>query len=175
MKTMLIAGAALLGVASAYAGQQETIRSHYNLSVASSANMSHIEPKSGVTNADRRFLATMNDVDRSEIALGRLAQSNGTGWARGFGADMVREHTMNLASLDKAAAQTGVRLPDAISRASQAAYSRLSKLHGEAFDAAYRRTMVQGHQQVLAKIQEEIRAGHNSHIRDYAVFTETAV
>jgi len=171
-----LAGIALIAVGSSVAtAQRKVIHSRYNLSIASSANMAHIHPTTGITARDRDFLRFMTQVDLSEIDLGKLAQRNGTGWARGFGADMRREHKMNLASVRKTAAQTGVYLPDGISRSDKAAYDRLSRLRGSSFDAAYRQAMIAGHKQVLAKVEAEMRNGRNSRIRDYAVFTETAI
>jgi len=155
--------------------QESVIRSRYNLSVASSANMERIPPKPGLSDKDRKFLTTMARVDMSEIEFGQLAEHNGGDWAQAYGKDMVREHAMDLDEVKKVATDNGVGLPKDVDLTAKKAFNMLDKLHGPAFDRAYRSMMISGHKSVLNLVQDEIRDGHNSDARSYAVIAETAV
>ncbi|MFI5387060.1 MAG: DUF4142 domain-containing protein [Fimbriimonadales bacterium] len=166
-------GIATLG-SSAF-GQNDVIHTRYNLSVASSADMERIPPRQGLSDKDLKFLIVMARVHMAEIQFGQLAQRNGGEWAQGYGKDMVREHMIALEEVKKAAADNGLAVPKDVDATTKKSFSKLSQLHGSAFDEAYRQMMISGHKQVLDLVQDEIRAGYNSDARGYAVTAETAV
>jgi len=171
----LLAVAVFASMTVSVGAQETTIHSRFNLSVASSANMERIPPKQGLSDLDKQFLRSMAQVNIAEIQLGRLAQRSGSTWGRGFGADMVREHTILLEQLKEVAANASFSLPTDADVASQKAIAHLSLLGGVAFDESYRQLMIDGHRHVIGVVEDEIRDGHNSDIRGYAVTMETAV
>lgn len=174
--TSLVAGALLAGMsASSYAQNHSTIHSSHNLSVASSANMRHIPPRNGLTRTDLTFMRNAAMANTAEVELGKLAQRNGSTWGRGFGRDMEREHTIALADLKQLAKTKGVSLPTSMDSKHRQLYQRLSRLHGQAFDSAYRAAMIKGHSAVLNTLHREIQNGHDSSVRDYAVMLEPGV
>jgi putative membrane protein len=166
--------AAVIG-ASIASAQTSTIHSKHQLSVASSANMRRIPPRSALTRNDLTFMKNAAIANMAEIQLGQLAQRNGAEWGRGFGKDMEREHTIALAGLKKIAHENGVTLPSGIDKKHQRLYDRLSRLHGMAFDNAYRAAMIDGHKAVLNALHQEMQNGHNSAVREYAVMLEPGV
>src|SRR5438552_384915 len=91
--------------------QDTSIHMRSNLSVASSANMERIPPRSTLSSSDRKFIVNMARVNQSEILMGQLAQRRGGDWARAYGKDMEREHTLALEELKKLAANDGISIP----------------------------------------------------------------
>src|SRR5579862_5504790 len=129
----LIAGL-IAALAAPAAAQTDIIHSHYDLSVASTANMKRIPLIAGLNSEDRHFLADIARANIAEIELGILAQRNGSDWGKGFGKDMEREHKIALDELKAVATKDGVDLPTDTDRASQHAYNMLSNLQGREFD-----------------------------------------
>jgi len=157
-------------------GQDSTIHSRSNLSVASSANMERIPPKQGISDEDRYFIMSMAKVHMAEIQCAEIAQRNGGEWSQAYGKDMAREHNLALEELRKIAqTYTVLSMPTDVDTITKRAMNRLNRLQGESFDAAYKQMMIQGHSQVLTKVQDEIRSGHNSDVRGYAVTLEPSV
>jgi putative membrane protein len=172
----VLVGAVLASMTAVQApAQTATIHSRYSLSTASSANMDRILPKSGLSQADRTFLATMAQVNMAEIQIGQLAQRQGGDWGKVFGKDMEREHTMALEELKKIAIDEGFALPKDIDTGSKKGFNMLSQLNGGAFDGAYQQMMIKGHEAVLGKVRDEIRNGHDASARGYAVTLEPEV
>jgi len=172
--TALVLGAVL--IVPAFAQNTSTIHSRSNLSVASSANMEHIPPhRLGLNGNDRRFMMDVAGANRSEMMLGKLAEQNGGEWAQGFGKDMQREHGIALEELKKVAMDKGISLPGDVPMKAKRMYAMLSRLHGSAFDRAYRSMMIDDHRTDLGKVQDEIRMGRDADVKSYAVKLETAV
>lgn len=171
----LVSTMVLVACVASASSQSSTIHSRSSLSVASSANMERIGIRNGLSRDDIMFMKDMAKGNRAEAQLGELAQRNGGSWGRGFGKDMSREHGLALEELKKLAARKGVELPSAVPQKVKRAYSMLSRLHGDAFDNAYRKMMIADHREDLAKVQDEMKNGHDSMTRSYAVVMETAV
>jgi putative membrane protein len=174
--SMLLAGA-MLGVmlVTQATGQNSTIHSRSNLTVASSANMELIPPKQGISNADLSFIRTMAKVHIAEIQCGQIAQRNGDEWGKAYGKDMEREHNMAIEELKKLAGTYAITLPTDVGPVTKKFLNAIGKLQGAEFDKAYKSMMIQGHRQVLTKVQDEIHYGHNSDVRGYAVTLEPEV
>jgi putative membrane protein len=175
-KSTLLAGV-ILGslLATSAIAQDTTIHSRSNLSVASSANMEKIPPKQGLTQADRIFITTMAKVHMAEIQCGQIAQRNGGEWGKAYGKDMEHEHNLALEELRKIATTYAIALPTDVHPMTKKFLNTLGRLHDADFDKAYKHMMIEGHTQVLAKVEEEIRSGNNSDVRGYAVTLEPEV
>lgn len=171
LATILAATLAVSGTAQ----QSRMVKSKSNMAVASSAVMSRIKHATGVNAADRKFLNEIAIANRAEILLGKLAQQKGGSWARNYGKDMEREHTLALEELKKVAGEIGVSIPADVDAKHKAVYEKLSALSGSEFDRAYRQTMLKGHAEVLKKVQAEVRNGRNEKLRGYAVTMEPPV
>jgi putative membrane protein len=131
--------------------------------------LDRIALRNGLNQQDMTFLRQAADINMAEIMLGKLAQERGSGWAKDYGADMQREHSMALEELKPLAQQKGVGLPSDISMKHQQLYNRLARMSGGAFDSAYRAAMISGHGQAASAFGAEIQRGHDEMVRDFAV------
>lgn len=133
-----------------------------------------VEPKSSMTPAE--FAATMATVDRLEIALGKVAQTNASfAPVKKFGAYMVKSHTQLSDNLQKVAAAEKIPLPTQLDAKHAAILKKLSALHGAAFDKAYIPAMVEGHTKVLAMLKSFCAACQNPAICKFAKQTTPVI
>ncbi len=171
---MLLAGAAMMMFGLAGAQNSATIRSRSSLAVASSANMERIPPARGLNAMDAKFMHDIAIGHMAEIHMGMIAARKGGDWARGFGKDMIREHTLALEELKKLAREKGYSLPRDVD-AKHRQMERMFANMGSDFDQAYRRHMIMDHKEALGLVQSEMRNGRDAMTRGYAVTLETGV
>jgi putative membrane protein len=132
-------------------------------------NINKILPKNGLNRQDRTFMMDAAHINRGEVMLGELARQRGGTWGRQYGSDMVTEHNAALEELKTIARRKSVSLPGGMDRKHQAVHDKLSRLSGQAFDSAYRAVMIKGHGEAAMKLSTEIKRGHDSMVRNYAV------
>jgi len=123
----------------------------------------------GLNQQDMAFLRQAATINMAEVMLGKLAQEKGDSWAKGFGADMEREHSGALEELRQLAERKGVTLPHDIDMKHQQLCNRLSRMNGSDFETAYRAAMISGHGAAANVFAAEIERGHDEMVRDYAV------
>jgi putative membrane protein len=85
-----------------------------------------------------------------------------------FGKRMETDHSKANDELKSVAEREHLQLPSEANNADQAAYDRLSKLQGTAFDKAYARAMVRDHEKDVAAFEKEASSGTNQQIKDFA-------
>jgi putative membrane protein len=108
----------------------------------------------------------------AEVQDGQLAATKAARAAvKAFGTQMVNDHTQVNQQLMTLAGGKGVTPPSALSDADQAALKKLSSLHGRAFDTAYLRAQVAGHQQMVQLLQQEIAQGTDPDLKAFAQAT----
>ncbi len=148
-------------------GAAQTVRVNRN---GNTENLNKVRPGSAVNSQDRSFFKVALETNLLEIKLGELAQRKGNSeFVREYGMMMVREHTMGFNELKVIGGKTRLPVSKNLSSASQNAIARLARLSGAAFDNAYRAEMIKGHNAFLIKLEQEIKRGNNSLIRNYAV------
>lgn len=134
---------------------------------------------------DRMALMAVAEVDRHEIATAEAALAKGVeGDVRAYAQTLVDDHTRNLDATRKMMGQQGPvpvaqaagsgndAGPGVMERSSAAApeiaamqqkheaeRERLSALEGEAFTSAWIESMVKGHEEALAKLDDELIPG----------------
>ena len=109
----------------------------------------------------RGFITDMAMAGMAEVQLGKMASERGSdAGVKAFGQMMVTDHTRAGDELKQVASQLNVTLPAQLDQKHRDLADRLSKLQGAAFDRAYIDAMVQGHQEVAAKLGS--RAGNRS-------------
>jgi len=119
-----------------------------------------------VTDGDRDFVKDVVVANMAEIELGEMAgQRAVTPDVKQFGQMMVKDHTMAGNELKQAIAQYNVPMPTAIDEKHQDLKMRLSKLKGLDFDKEYMAAMVDGHENVLDKLETRVD-GHGALGRD---------
>ncbi len=96
----------------------------------------------------------------AEIAAGTAAQQSAvSGDVRDMGAMLIADHQALDADLSAAAQQFGVQLPAEPSAEQQAALAQVSTNQGEAFDAAWIASQIDGHRTSAAAGAQEISGG----------------
>jgi len=121
------------------------------------------------TLSDTEFAKMAAEGGLAEVKLGQLAEEKGTDQAvKDFGKRMVTDHSKADDSLKTAASDDKIELPSDLSAKDQAAYNRLSKLSGEAFDRTYARDMVRDHRTDIAEFRQEAQDGKDASIKGFA-------
>jgi putative membrane protein len=124
------------------------------------------------TPSDRQFAREAAAGGLAEVKLGQLAVDKGNSdVVKTFGQKMVDDHSKANSELQAVAGKSNITLPTTPSAADQAAYDRLSKLSGAAFDRAYARNMVQDHIHDVAAFKQEANYGKDPAIKAFASAT----
>ncbi len=122
-----------------------------------------------VSGSDSNFATKAAAGGMAEVQFGQLALKNASsGDVKAFAQKMVDDHTKANNKLKDVAAKDNITLPSSMDSKDQAAYDRLSKLTGPAFDRAYMRDMVSDHKKDVAAFQKEANNGGNSDVKNFA-------
>lgn len=117
---------------------------------------------------DEKFMRDAAEGSVSEIDLGKLAQEKGQSeQVKQFGKRMVEDHTKANEELKQIADREHINLPTNVYTRDANTLRRLRKMSGAAFDKAYAETMVQDHQEDIAKFKQEAN-GQKSSLQQYA-------
>ncbi|HEX5411271.1 MAG TPA: DUF4142 domain-containing protein [Terriglobia bacterium] len=145
------------------AQQNPTMHSEKNQSAATSQRKM----------TDQSFVKEAAEGGTAEVKLGKLAQEKGnTEAVKDFGKRMVTDHSKANEKLQDAASQANINVPqEQTSAKQQAAYERLSKLSGPAFDHAYARMMLRDHEKDVAAFRKEAKNGKQDSIKNFAANT----
>jgi putative membrane protein len=101
----------------------------------------------------------------SEVTLGRLIQSRGSGAAvRRFGGVLVHDHSIGLAQAQQIAARLRLRIAPTLTPEARAEQVRLRHLGGRAFDREVRRYMVLDHRNDIREFRAQVRSGDRATI-----------
>lgn len=102
----------------------------------------------------KSFINDLAIAGMAEVQLGKLATERAASAdVKAFGQMMVMDHSKAGDELKQVASQLNVQPPTQLDPKHRDLAERLSKLQGAAFDRAYMDAMVQGHQEVLAKLR----------------------
>jgi putative membrane protein len=122
--------------------------------------------------ADSSFITKAAQGGQAEVELGTLAtQRASNDKVKEFGQKMVDDHTQAGNELKSIATSKGVNFPDGIDSKSRATKTRLSRLHGAAFDRAYMQDMVADHKEDIAEFQREADSGSDPDVKAFAAKT----
>jgi len=84
---------------------------------------------------------------------------------------MITDHSNANQDLLRTAATLGLKLPTTPGPQDVKVIAKLTRLHGAAFDSAYRANMVKDHEKDVAEFQSESRFGKVPAIRQFAART----
>jgi putative membrane protein len=119
----------------------------------------------------QQFITKAIQGNLSEVALGRLAQQKAANdGVRSFGQMLEQDHSAANQQATQAASSVGVTPPTEPARMQKAAYDRMSKLSGDAFDREFARHMVADHRKDISNYQKEAKRS-DGQISDYAKAT----
>jgi putative membrane protein len=122
-----------------------------------------------ISAADSHFATKAAAGGMAEVKLGELATTNASSSdVKAFGQRMVDDHSKAGDKLKSIASKHNINLPMSMEAKDQAAYDRLSKLHGASFDRAYMQDMVKDHKTDVAEFQKEANSGRNADLKSFA-------
>jgi putative membrane protein len=111
------------------------------------------EAQAGQSDA-KGFIDELTIAGMTEVQLGKLAVERGSHPAvKEFGQMMVRDHTAAGQELAQVAAQLRIQPPAQLDEKHRALVERISQRSGAEFDREYAAAMVEGHQEVVAKLR----------------------
>jgi putative membrane protein len=119
--------------------------------------------------ADIAFAMKATHGGVAEVQMGRLAVEKASSTdVKAFGQQMVADHTKANDDLKSVAEKKGMTLPTDMNAHQQAAYSKLHRLSGEAFDHAYVSHMVRDHEEGVKEFRKEAKNGKDEEIKHFA-------
>ena len=118
-----------------------------------------------VSAGDRDFVEDMTHAGMAEVELGRLAMERAVSPdVKQFGDMMVKDHTKAGEELKQIATKHAIPVPSGLDQQHQDLKNKLSTLSGTEFDTEYMKAMVDGHEDVVDRLQtraSEDRFGDN--------------
>lgn len=106
---------------------------------------------------DREFVEDLTYAGAAEIELGRMAaERGGDAEVKRFGQMMVDDHSKAGKELKDIATQFNIPQPAGLDEEHSELMDKLAKLRGVEFDKQYIDAMVEGHQDVLDKLQSRV-------------------
>ncbi len=118
---------------------------------------------------DRSFAKQAANGGLAEVDEGLLAVSRAQSQdIKQFGQHMIDDHTANNQELMTLLEQKGITPPAAVDRKHSREAAQLQKLSGAAFDRAYIKDQIAGHQQMAAMMQTEIQSGSDPDLKAFA-------
>ncbi len=129
-----------------------------------------------VNQTDSEFATKAAASGLAEVEFGKVALSKSTdARVKSFAEMMVRDHSKANQELQKIALNKNITLPTALDDEHQQQLDKLSKLDGKAFDKAYVKMMVDGHQQTLDLMDKEAKDGQDTDLVAFAAGTSPIV
>ena len=132
----------------------------------SAAATSH---SASTSSADRTFVRQASAANLAEVALGKLALSQGTNsMVKTFGQRMVTDHAVANQKLNVIAHAQSATISEGPSPAATQEYANMKSLADAAFDHAYAKHVVQDHRAAITLFEMEVAQGTDRALRNYA-------
>ena len=107
-----------------------------------------------ISAGDRDFVEDMTIGGMAEVELGRMAMERGASpEVKQFGDMMVKDHSKAGDELKQVAMQHSIPMPAGLDQKHQDLKTTLSNLRGAEFDREYMKAMVDGHEDVVDRLQ----------------------
>lgn len=112
-----------------------------------------------ISAGDRDFVEDMAIGGMAEVELGRMAMERGaSAEVKQFGDMMVKDHSTAGDELKQVAMQHSIPMPAGLDQKHQDLKTTLSNLRGAEFDREYMKAMVDGHEDVVDRLQTRASA-----------------
>jgi len=109
------------------------------------------------TAGDTNFVNDLVIANMAEVELGKMAAERGmNAEVKTFGNKMVADHTAAGDKLKTVASQHDIAVPSALDDKHRDLRDKLAKLQGSEFDREYMDAMVNGHEDVIDKLESRI-------------------
>jgi putative membrane protein len=110
-----------------------------------------------ITNGDKDFVHEIGIASMAEVELGKMAAERGMNAnVKKFGQMMVDDHTKAGDALKSVASRHNIPMPTELDGKHRDLRDTLSKVQGADFDREYMKAMVDGHQEVVDKLESRI-------------------
>jgi putative membrane protein len=127
-------------------------------------------------NQDKLFVRQIAIGNRTEVDLGKLAQSKGSAaGVREFAGRMQKDHSASLDRALKAGKPTKMDIPKELDAEHKRVRDELNALSGAAFDKAYLAAQMQDHQKTANLLLWHLSYGQNAELIRYSADTLPAV
>ncbi|MER5388466.1 DUF4142 domain-containing protein [Saccharopolyspora sp. NPDC002686] len=122
-----------------------------------------------MSDQDSSFLTKAEQVNLAEITIGELALKKATTpQVRSLAQETLADHQDAKAKMEELASRKGVTLPTSPSAEQQSTGHELEKASGAAFDTAYLKAQVSGHEEAAAFTRSEIGSGGDADVQAFA-------
>lgn len=151
--TIAIAG--LLATAACRKSEEANTMAPTDNGYATSENMG-MENGAAATTVDAAFLTDAMKGDNSEVAIGKLAAAQGGSQAvKDLGTMLVTDHGAHKDKIAAMASGAGVATTDDTSDEAKATLAKLTPLHGDAFDKAFKEAAISDHEKDIAMYEKQ--------------------
>jgi putative membrane protein len=107
-----------------------------------------------ISAGDRDFVEHLTIAGMTEVELGRMAMERAASpEVKQFGDMMVKDHSKSGDELRQVAMQHSIPMPAGLDQKHQDLKTKLSNLNGAEFDREYMNAMVDGHEDVVDRLQ----------------------
>lgn len=145
-----------------------TVFAQKSASAPAAASAGSAPAAAKVSRGDRNFFITAAEDGIAEVELGKLAQQKGgSEQVKGFGTQMVTDHSKAGDELKALAASKGVTLPSTPGK-HQKDIDKLAKKSGAEFDRDYARHMVDAHKKAVSLFEKTAKAGDDADVKALA-------
>ena len=126
------------------------------LSMVTASLIRPAQVRAAVTDADKQFLAMVEQANINEIKLSKLAEVKASNPdVKAFASKMVAEHTNLSENMKPFATAWGITPPTDFDADHQAVFEKLNSLSGADFDKAYMDAMDADHHKALEAFTQE--------------------
>jgi putative membrane protein len=133
------------------------------------AEASSRTPPNNKSAEDVEFLVDALRTGLAEVQLGALAEQRSSDpRVRDYGAKLARDHSTQVAEIERMLKPLNVTLPVEPSTEAQAHHASLARLTGEEFDAAFLEMMVASHAEAIEAYGAQTHANPDRMLSDFA-------
>ncbi len=119
--------------------------------------------------SDQEFVKAADEIDMTEMRVGKLAQNDASSQAIKHCAErMADDHAKMNKELRDIAQKKGITFPDKLDQKHQELLDQLGKLKGADFDRTFVKDMVAGHEKAIEKFEAEAKNGQDPEIKAWA-------
>jgi predicted outer membrane protein len=119
--------------------------------------------------ANETFIRAADQINLAEMKIGKVAEENAkSDVVKKFGTQTVTDHSLMNKELRKISTKQGIALTEKLDSKHQELLNDLSKLKEVAFDTAYTKDMVAGHEKAIQLFENEAKTGRDADVKAWA-------
>lgn len=130
---------------------------------------SDVDRRDAISAESQEFLREAASAGATEVELGRIAaQRAHNDRVRDYGQRMVTDHSSANEDLERVARDVGVQVSSEPNPHHDSMIDRVANEQGESFDREYLNMMVNDHQKVVTKFEEQAQNGPDPEVKAFA-------